>query len=59
MRQFTRGEILDRLRRKVAAREPVIMGGAGGSSVISGAVRELKELPTEADGSPPGRDSAE
>lgn len=29
MRQFSREEILTRLRRKIAAREPIIMGGAG------------------------------
>ena len=39
MRQFTRGEILERLRRKVAAREPIIMGGAGIGLVAKAADR--------------------
>jgi len=39
MRQFTRVEILERLRRKMAAREPIIMGGAGIGLVAKAADR--------------------
>ena len=39
MRQFTRGEILTRLRSKIASRQPIIMGGAGIGLVAKAADR--------------------
>lgn len=39
MRQFSRGEILERLRKKIVERKPIVMGGAGIGLVAKAADR--------------------